>query len=57
MGGGVTGKEGKGCQRTCIKDPWIKPKGGRIEGGRWEVRVGGAGEIGGGKMETTVFEH
>ena len=22
-------------QGTCIKDPWTKPKGCRIEGGRW----------------------
>ena len=29
------GKKGKGHQETCIKDPWTKPKGGRIEGGRW----------------------
>ena len=29
------GKKGKGRQGTCIKDPWTKPKGGRIEGGRW----------------------
>ena len=44
-------KLGKGCQGTCVKDPGTKPKGGRIEGGRW-----GAGESGGRKMETTVFE-
>ena len=25
----------KGSQGTCIKEPWTKPKGGRIEGGRW----------------------
>ena len=30
---------GKGHQGTCIKDPWTKPKEGRIEGGRWG-RVG-----------------
>ena len=30
------GNNGKGHQRTCIKDPWTKPKGGRTEGGRWE---------------------
>ena len=29
------GKKGKACQRICIKDPWTKPKKGRIEGGRW----------------------
>ena len=28
------GKKGKGCQGTWVKDPWTKPKGGRIEGGR-----------------------
>ena len=29
-------KEEEGSsQETCIKDPWTKPKGGRIEGGRW----------------------
>ena len=28
-------KFGQGyCQGTCIKDPWTKPKGGRIEVGR-----------------------
>ena len=26
-------KKGEGRQRTCIKDPWTKPKVGRIEGG------------------------
>ena len=25
----------KGLQGTCIKDPWTKPKGRRIKGGRW----------------------
>ena len=29
------GKGEKGCQGTCIKDPWTKPKGSRVEGGRW----------------------
>ena len=47
------GKKGKGHQETCIKDPWTKPKRGRIEGGRWEW-VGW--ESGDGKMETTVLE-
>ena len=28
------GNKGKGHQGTCIKDPWTRPKGGRIEGGR-----------------------
>ena len=35
-GGDNRGKTGKGCQETRIKDPWTKPKKGRIEGGRWE---------------------
>ena len=34
------GKKGKGCQGTCIKDPWTKAKDGRIEGGRWGNAVG-----------------
>ena len=42
MGNG--GKKGKDCQGTCIKDPWTKPKVGRIEGGRW-------GWVGQGKVE------
>ena len=29
------GNKGKCHQGTCVKDPWTKPKGGRIEGGRW----------------------
>ena len=40
MRGDNGGIKGKGCQRTCIKDTWTKPKGGRIEvGGRdgWGV--------------------
>ena len=32
---GNMGKKGKGHQGTCMKDPWTKPKGGRIEGRRW----------------------
>ena len=28
-------KRGKCCQGTFIKDTWTKPKGVRIEGGRW----------------------
>ena len=32
--GGTGGKKGKGHQGTCIKDPWTKPNGGRIVGGR-----------------------
>ena len=35
MGGDVVEIRGKDCQRTCIKDTWIKLKVGRIEGGRW----------------------
>ena len=34
-GVGDNGEIGKGHQGTCIKDPWTKPKEGRIEGGRW----------------------
>ena len=34
------GKKGKCCQGTCIKYPWTKPKGGRIEGGRAKVEAG-----------------
>ena len=45
------GKKGKGYQGTCIKDPWIKSKRGRIEGGKL-----GVWESGGRKMETTVLE-
>ena len=29
------GKQGKSHQGTCIKDTWTKPKGDRIESGRW----------------------
>ena len=39
--GGNGGKKEKGHQGTYIKDPWMKPKEGRIEGGRW---VWGGGE-------------
>ena len=35
MGGDNGGEGEKGCQGTCIKDTWTKPKGVRIEGGRW----------------------
>ena len=41
MGEDNEGEMMKGCQGTCIKDPWTKPKGGR--------------ESGGVKMETTVL--
>ena len=39
------GEKERGHQGTCIKDIWIRPKGGRIEGGRWGSvqRVGGVG--------------
>ena len=33
-------------QRTCIKNTWIKPKGGRIKGGRWGW-LGWGGMVGG----------
>ena len=39
--GGNGEKRGKGCQGTCTKDTWTKPKGGRIEGGRWGWVDGG----------------
>ena len=43
----------KGCQGTCIKDTWTKPKGDGL-------RVGGGDGWGrgsrGGKMETTVLD-
>ena len=32
------GREGggkEGSSRNCMKDPWTKPKGGRIDSGRW----------------------
>ena len=48
MGGDNRGKKRKDHQGTCIKDPWTKPKWGRIEGG--------VEESGGRKMETTVLE-
>ena len=48
------GKEGEGSsQGTCMKDPWTRMAGGRIE--CWG-RVGRAGESNGGKMGTTVIE-
>ena len=35
------GKRGKGLQGTCIKNPWTKPKAGRIEGeSGWGGRKG-----------------
>ena len=30
----IMGRSGKGPQRTCVKDQWTKPKGGRSKGGR-----------------------
>ena len=39
------------------KGPLAKPKGGRIEGGGWEVGVGGAGGSGGRIMEATVLNN
>ena len=50
----ITGKEGKGLSRNMYKGPMDKAKEGK-DGG-WEVGLGGVGESGGGKMETTVFE-
>ena len=47
LGGNIGGIRGKGCQGTCIKDTWTKPKGGRIEGGRWGWL--GSGGVEGGK--------
>ena len=35
VGGGDYRKEGKGHQGTCMKDPWTKSKGDKIEGWRW----------------------
>ena len=54
VGGNNGWKRGKGCQGTCIKDTWTKPKGDRIESGTW--RWLGWVWTGGGKMETTVLE-
>ena len=38
--GDPRGKKGKGHPGTCIKDPWTKPKAGRIEGGSGGGGVG-----------------
>ena len=47
-GGEYWGKEGEGSiQVMCMKDPWTKTMGGRIECRRWGV--GRAGENNGGK--------
>ena len=54
MGEANGGGRRKGCQGTSIKDTWTKPKGSRIEGGKWRcLKVGGVCE---GEMETTVLE-
>ena len=53
MRGDNQGKTGKGHQRTCIKDTWTKPKGGKSKGGKWEWQVCGVDR---GKMETTILE-
>ena len=45
VGGDKEGGRGKDCQRTCIKDTWTKPKGGRIDSGRW-VWLGWVGVVG-----------
>ena len=42
------GKKGRGCQVTCIKDTWTKPKGVGFRLG------GGDGGSGGEKMEPTT---
>ena len=44
----------KGCQGTCIKDTWTKPKG---LGWRWEAGMGGAWGSGGGEMETMYLNN
>ena len=36
MRGDNGGKEGKGHQGICIKDPWTRTTRVRIEGGWWE---------------------
>ena len=40
---------------NMYKGPMDKAKGGQDL--RWEVGMGGVEESGGGKMETTIFEH
>ena len=53
MGEGDNLEKRKSHQGIYIKDPWTKPKRGRIKGGRW----GWVGQgRGGGTMETTVLE-
>ena len=46
MGGDNEGKRGKGCQGTCVKDPWTESKGGRMEMGSG-VGCGGEEVVGG----------
>ena len=48
------GKKGKCHQGTCVEDPWTKPTGGRIEGGRWELV--GQGKLLGGKWRQLLLE-
>ena len=55
VGGDNGEKRGKGCQGTCIKDIWTKPKGSRIMGGRWVLLSWGGNS--GGKVEITVLEN
>ena len=48
------GKKGEGVsQRTCIRDPWRRIRGGGLN---VEVGVGRAGESNEGKVGTTVTE-
>ena len=35
MGGDITGARSGRVMKDMCKDPWTKPKGERIEGGRW----------------------
>lgn len=35
MEGDYGERKGKGCQVTCLKDTWPKPKQGTIQGGKW----------------------
>ena len=53
MGGDFEGISGKGCQGTCIKDSWTKPKGVGLRVGGGDGWVWGSGKE---KMETTVIE-
>ena len=52
----ITGKRREGLLRNRYKGPIHEAKGGKVEGGGWDVGVGWVGEIGSGKMETTVLE-